>query len=59
MHPNFTDLSADLIEEDLQRFEHTVNKIGAEAMRYGLTMNLTKTKTMVFGESKIDKNIEA
>ena len=47
----------DLTEEDPQRLEHTVNKVSSEAMRYGLTMNLGKTKTMVFGENKTDKTL--
>ena len=47
----------DLIEEDPQRLKHTVNKISTEAMLHGLTMNLSKTKTMVFGENETDENI--
>lgn len=48
----------DLIDEDEQRLEETVQELNDEGKRYGLNMNFEKTKTMVFGEKDWPRKIE-
>src|SRR6218665_3015496 len=43
----------DLIDEDEQRLEETVQELNDEGKRHGLNMNFEKTKTMVFGEKRL------
>jgi len=43
----------DIITEDESTLERTVHSLHIEAMRYGLVMNVNKTKTMVFGDKHI------
>ena len=43
----------DISTEDESTLERTVHSLHIEAMRYGLVMNVNKTKTMVFGDKHI------
>ena len=47
-----------LIDEDEQRLEQTVQELNDEGNRYGLNMNFKKTKTMVLGETDWPRKME-
>lgn len=47
----------DVIEESVGKLQRTVQVLSEEGKRYGLMMNIDKTKTMVFGNKEIEKKI--
>lgn len=48
----------DIIEENETDLEETVQRLSKEAKRYGLIVNIDKTKTMVFGQKDIGRKIQ-
>lgn len=47
----------DIIAEDEDTLEKTVQTLSEEGKRYGLVMNIDKTKTMVFGDKQIPRKV--
>ena len=48
----------DILEQNEDDLEDTVQILSNEARRYGLSINIEKTKTMVFGHKEIGRKIK-
>ena len=48
----------DIIEEDAEKLENTLQALNEEGKRYGLVVNIEKTKTMVFGDNVMPQQIK-
>ena len=47
----------DMIDDDVVELKNMVQELNDEGKRYGLAMNIEKTKTLVFGSRNMDLRI--